>query len=35
METRARLLGGSLDVVSQGKGTRIRVRLPLAIEHTA
>ncbi len=35
MESRARLLGGSLDVVSPGKGTRIRVRLPLAIEHTA
>jgi len=35
MEARARLLGGSLDVVSQGKGTRIRVRLPLSVEHTA
>ena len=35
MDARARLLGGSLDVVSQGKGTRIRVRLPLSIEHTA
>jgi len=35
MDARARLLGGTLDVVSPGKGTRIRVHLPLFVEQTA
>jgi two-component system sensor histidine kinase NreB len=35
MDARARLLGGSLEVLGQGTGTHIRVRLPLCIAHTA
>ena len=35
MDTRARLLGGSLDVISKGKGTRVRARLPLSIKPLA
>ena len=35
MDARARMLGGSIDIVGNGKGTRVRVRLPLAVEHIA
>jgi signal transduction histidine kinase len=35
MDARARLLGGSLDIVRKDKGTRVRAQLPLSIEHTA
>lgn len=35
MAARARLLGGSLDVTGMERGTRVRVRLPLSLQHTA
>ena len=34
MDARARLLGGSLDVVPKDKGTRVRAQLPLRIVNT-
>jgi signal transduction histidine kinase len=35
MDARARLLGGSLDVISKEKGTRVRAHLPLSIKPLA
>jgi len=35
MDARARLLGGSLDVIRKDKGTRVRARLPLSIKPLA